>query len=122
MELIQIIESTVFIFSLGLIILLILSFLLFKVKNHSADSPFLINKKLQNESNIIYENPAEEKSENETQEIKKNNRYIVVNEVMKNLQLKEEKNRKQKLTTRYYIYKPAKKKIINKPKLSGIEK
>ena len=58
MELIQIIESTVFIFSLGLSVILILSYLLFKIKNRYKIFPLETPGKA-DDLKITYEEPAE---------------------------------------------------------------
>jgi hypothetical protein len=120
MELIQIIESTVFIFSLGLIVLLVLSYLLFKVKNRSASFPLIMEPVNNIKDKIIYEqNPTVKK--NEDPELKKvNKRFIVLNEALKTKTLKSVE-KKPELTTRFYIYKPALRRPLNQLKPSELK-
>ena len=120
MELIQIIESTVFIFSLGLLVLLIMSYLLFKVKNREANLPVYNNAET-TQPGIIYEKPA-------TGEIPKRNtgsrcsdRFIVVNETMNQSDPVKSAHRRYETNPRFYIYKPGQNKIITNLQLSRIK-
>ncbi len=106
MELIQIIESTVFIFSLGLLVLLILSYLLFKVKNRSVSFP-LDNSDRSDNIRITYERPPQEELAIEEPKNNFNHRFIVVNENLKESRPDKTKNEKQTVNPRFYIYKPA---------------
>jgi hypothetical protein len=118
MELIQIIESTVFIFSLGLIVLLVLSFLLFKVK-HNPDN--YIRESLRDDVSITYEKPEIKIPVENSNKKKISERFIVVNETLSENASPEEIRKKQELNSRYYIYKPARKKIIKNLELSRVK-
>ena len=120
MELIQIIESTVFLFSVGLVVFLILSYLLFQVKNHSVNFPR--QKELfTGEVSIIYQHPVVEENKAEPAKKKTNGRFIVLNEILKESTFKPETEKKQVVNSRFYIYKPGRHKIVKSFGLSGIK-
>ncbi len=106
MELIQIIESTVFIFSLGLLVLLILSYLLFKVKNRSVSFP-LNNSDRNDAIRITYEKPPQQELPDDETKNNLHERFIVINETLKESHSDTIKNKKQIVNPRFYIYKPA---------------
>jgi hypothetical protein len=120
MELIQIIESTVFIFSLGLLILLILSYLLFKVRNRSVSFPLDIADK-SDEIKITYEKTPEETDGITEQQKKLNERFIVVNELIRETSNDKSVHKKQRVNPRFYIYKPGRNKIVTNLQLSRIK-
>ena len=120
MELIQIIESTVFIFSLGLVVLLVLSYLLFKVKNYTGSFPG--QKKLfDDDVSIIYEQPALNEVKDNSDKNKINKRFIVINETLRESTTENEINKKQEVSVRYYIYKPGRTGIAKELGLSRIK-
>ncbi|HKB86794.1 MAG TPA: hypothetical protein VKD08_11520 [Ignavibacteriaceae bacterium] len=104
MELIQIIESTVFIFSLGLLVLLIMSYLLFKVKNRSVSFP-LDSSGRSDDIRITYERLPQQELASEEPKNNLNDRFIVVNETLKESDHRTV-NKKQSVNPRFYIYKP----------------
>ena len=119
MELIQIIESTVFFFSLGLLVLLILSYLLFKVKNRSVIFPLMNNEPVEGPG-IIYEKTAEKKAEEErVDRLKK--RFTVVNETGNEPSGPARLSRGYEMNSRFYIYKPGRNKIVTNLQLSRIK-
>ena len=120
MELIQIIESTVFIFSLGLLILLILSYLLFKVRNRSVSFPLYIPDR-SDEIKITYEKPPESSAGITEQQKKLNERFIVVNELIRETSGDKPVHKKQRVNPRFYIYKPGRNKIVTNLQLSRIK-
>ncbi len=120
MELIQIIESTVFIFTLGLMVLLTLSYLLFKVKNRPAGFP-RYNPDKSNDVNIIYENKPKEDIRNDEPKKKTMERFIVLNETLKESPPENIKNYRKEVNPRFYIYKPGRNKIITGLQLSRIK-
>lgn len=120
MELIQIIESTVFIFSLGLFVLLILSYLLFKVKNRSSAIP-VYNPDRSDQMKIIYEKPIKEESTNTRLKSSYNERFTIVNEIMRESNNRELVSRRIESNPRYYIYKPGRNRIITNLQLSRIK-
>lgn len=120
MELIQIIESTVFIFSLGLIILSILSYLLFKAKNHSVIFPRQKDL-IDDDVVIVYEKPEKKEIIDVPDDNKTINRFIVVNEVLRESSPQKEIRKKQEVNSRFYIYKPGRNKIIKNLELSRIK-
>lgn len=122
MELIQIIESTVFIFSLGLLILLIMSYLLFKVKNGSSPDLPAYNPGKSYEVSITYEKPETKKTVNSEPEIRYGKRFTVVNEMMRESVTGETSPGRLKSNSRYYIYKPGRNRIITNLQLSRIKK
>ncbi len=120
MELIQIIESTVFIFSLGLLVLLIMSYLLFKVKNRDAGAPVYNNTETA-QSGIIYEKPAAEEAVERNTGSRCSDRFIVVNETMNQSHQGKSIHRRYETNPRFYIYKPGQNKIITNLQLSRIK-
>jgi hypothetical protein len=120
MELIQIIESTVFIFTLGLLVLLTLSYFLFKVKNRSVNFQ-LYNPDKSNDVKIIYEKPPEKELRNDDPKKKTAERYIVVNETLKESPAENRKNHRKEVNPRFYIYNPGRNKIITGLQLSRIK-
>jgi hypothetical protein len=119
MELIQIIESTVFFFSLGLLVLLIMSYLLFKVKNRSVNFP-LESIESPEEPGIIYEKTAEKKSDDvQINRIRK--RFTVVNETVNESGGPQRLSRGYEMNSRFYIYKPGRNKIVTNLQLSRIK-
>lgn len=120
MELIQIIESTVFIFSLGLLVLLTLSYLLFKVKNRTAGIP-LYNPDKSNDIKIIYEKTPEEDIRDDEPKKKTMERFIVLNETLKESPPENIKNFRKEVNPRFYIYKPGRNKIVTGLQLSRIK-
>jgi hypothetical protein len=121
MELIQIIESTVFIFSLGLLVLLILSYLLFKVKNRSVIFP-RENLFRSDEVKILYEIPELPDTRIDEPAARIGERFVVVNEIMN----KEDHDAKftgikNKVNPRFYIYQPGRNKIVTNLQLSRIK-
>ncbi len=119
MELIQIIESTVFFFSLGLLVLLIMSYLLFKVKNRSVNFP-LESIEHNAEPDIIYERTAGREIANE-QEIRLKKRFTVVNETVDKPAGPARLSRGYEMNSRFYIYKPGRNKIVTNLQLSRIK-
>ncbi len=119
MELIQIIESTVFIFSLGLLVLLIMSYLLFKVKNRTVNLP-LESSGPGEEEGIIYEKTGEHEITNE-QEIRLRKRFTVVNELENEAPGPSRLSRGYEMNSRFYIYKPGRNKIVTNLQLSRIK-
>jgi hypothetical protein len=119
MELIQIIESTVFFFSLGLLVLLILSYLLFKVKNRSVHFP-VESALLNEEPGIIYEKTPEVKAEDE-KKIRLKRRFTVVNEAVNEPSGPAKLSRGYEMNSRFYIYKPGRDKIVTNLQLSRIK-
>jgi len=119
MELVQIIESTVFFFSLGLIVLVIMSYLLFKVKNRSVSFP-LESTEQNEEPGIIYEKTAEREIVNE-QEIRLKKRFTVVNETVAKPSGPSRLSRGYEMNSRFYIYKPGRDKIVTNLQLSRIK-
>jgi len=120
MELIQIIESTVFFFSLGLLVLLTLSYLLFKVKNSTVSYP-VENPYKNEEVNITYEMPsADETSINKTKP-GLNERFIIVNEIWNEPYVNPTIKKRQKATPRFYIYQPGRNRIVTNLQLSRIK-
>lgn len=119
MELIQIIESTVFIFTLGLLVLLTLSYFLFKVKNRTAGIP-QYNPDKGNDLKIIYEKiPVQETSKDDPKR-KTMERFVVVNETIKKSPKDHRKFRKE-VNPRFYIYKPLRNKLAAGLQLSRIK-
>lgn len=121
MELIQIIESTVFIFSLGLLVLLILSYLLFKVKNRSSVIP-VYNPDRRDQMKITYEKPITEENIDSEPKRRYNKRFTVVNEIMWKPDYRETTSRRIESNSRYYIYKPGRNRMITDLQLSRIKK
>ena len=118
MELIQIIESTVFLFSLGLLVLLIMSYLLFKVKNRSVNFPLLSSGPVE-EDGIIYETTNEPDILSE-KEIRLRRRFTVVNE-LEDSSGPSKISRGYEMNSRFYIYKPGRNKIVTNLQLSRIK-
>lgn len=104
MELIQIIESSVSLFGMGLIVFMMLSYFLFKVKNRSFSRPG--QRKLYNtEVSIIYEKPPEPvKEEPVKNDISK--RFIVLNEINEQQSAGKTNVERHVNTNRFYVYKP----------------
>ncbi len=123
MELIQIIESSVFFFSLGLLVLLIMSYLLFKVKNRSVN--FLPESPEVNEDpGIFYEKITQNEVVNEVvneQEIRLRKRFTVLNETENEPSAPSTLSRGYEMNSRFYIYKPGRDKIVTNLQLSRIE-
>lgn len=120
MELIQIIESTVFIFTLGLLVLLTLSYFLFKVKNRTAGVS-QYNPDKGNDLNIIYEKSPVRESLKDDPKRKTAERFIVINESIKESSEAHRKNRRKATNPRFYIYKPGRDKIAAGLQLSRIK-
>lgn len=118
MELIQIIESTVFLFSLGLLVLLIMSYLLFKVKNRSVNFP-LVSSETEEEDGIIYETTGEHNILSE-KEIRFKKRFTIVNE-LEDSSGPSRLSRGYEINSRFYIYKPGRNKIVTNLQLSRIK-
>ncbi len=119
MELIQIIESTVFFFSLGLLVLLIMSYLLFKVRNRSVNFP-RESPETSGKSDIIYEMTAEQKIEDD-QAVRLKKRFTVVNETSNEPSGPARLSRGYEMNSRFYIYKPGRNKIVTNLQLSRIK-
>ncbi|HSD64198.1 MAG TPA: hypothetical protein VLB50_10385 [Ignavibacteriaceae bacterium] len=114
----QIIESSVSLFSTGLIVFMVLSYLLFKVKNRSISFPG--QKKLYStQVSIIYEQPSEViKDEPVKNDYSK--RFIVINDVTG--QPPADIIRKKRITNnRFYVYKPGPNKIVQGLEFSKIK-
>jgi hypothetical protein len=120
MELIQIIESTVFIFTLGLLVLLTLSYFLFKVKNRTAGVS-QYNPDKGNELKIIYEKSPVQESLKDDPKKKTMERFIVVNESIKEFSEEHKKNRRKEVNPRFYIYRPGTNKNATGLQLSRIK-
>jgi len=120
MELIQIIESTVFIFSLGLIVLLVLSYLLFKVKNNTVSLHYQ-DKNIQDNVSIIYEQPAPNLSKVKPDNNKFSKRFIIINDLTNELVDKREVNKIKGINSRFYIYNPGRNRIIKGLEYSRIK-
>lgn len=120
MELIQIIESTVFIFSMGLLVLLIMSYLLFKVKNRDTGQTIYNNTKT-TQPEIIYEKPAAGELVERNTGSRSSDRFIVVNETMNQSDRGKSNHRRYETNPRFYIYKPGENKIITNLQLSRIK-
>jgi len=120
MELIQIIESTVFIFSLGLMVLFVLSYLFFRIKNRDNSFPLEIPDKKDNLI-ITYETPPQKATTNSVNKIDRPKRFVVVNETMRKEDAVATMNSWRQVNPRFYIYKPGRNKIVTNLQLSRIK-
>lgn len=119
MELMQIIESSVSIFSLGLIVFMILSYLLFKVKNRSIGYPG--QRKLFNtQVSIIYEKPPEIKKEETVKDII-SKRFIVINDCIEQPSSGKAIRENHEANNRFYVYRSGTYKIVKGLELSKIK-
>ncbi len=119
MELIQIIESSVFFFSLGLLVLVFMSYFLFKIKNRSANFP-QESTALKEEAAIIYEKTEQPKAEDE-QKVRLKKRFTVINETANVSTNTSKVSRGFEMNSRFYIYKPGRDKIVTNLQLSKIK-
>ena len=118
MELIQIIESSVTLFSVGLIVFLILSYLLFRVKNRPVNLPG--QKKLYTgEVSIIYEKPEAVTDEKEIDKISK--RFVIVNNIFNDPEPANEIRKLREINSRFYVYNPGRNRIVKGLELSRIK-